>query len=366
MPDSVSNGTFIAYLADDADRKAITYNGGWGHFTSATSVGLNETYLDTASEGQIGATASMTFTGSIVAGVAALPLNLTDPIVRSPPNVSVSIDGSTPETLSVPPTALDFFYKNKNLNVGKHTITITVLEETDDWPFVLDYLVYGGPDDVTVPIGATQQVADDGSDADTAGFLQGLLPQIEKAQQSKSDSVPVGPIVGGVIGGIALLTLISLVVWYLFIRPRRRGGRPFFYAPAKISDVLSSEIDAKPDPYPLLQPTNGQAGPISQVPSLAPTRRPTFAQSEISLEQGPPESSLGYGVGMGMSMGSGGSSSAKPPLSKAEMAGALSPPPPATYHSDSGIRFTGAGAGPSAGTSAVEGLSEVPPTYSEK
>lgn len=137
-------------------------------------------------------------------------------------------------------------YINKALAVGQHTVTLTVLEQTDAFPFVLDFFVYAGPDDVTIPIGDTQPLSDDGS-ASSTGFLNGLLPDIEKAENSNSGP-PVGPIVGGVIGGLALIGIVSLVVWYLFVRPRRRGGRPFFYAPAKISDILSSEIGQRISP----------------------------------------------------------------------------------------------------------------------
>ncbi len=59
MPDSVSNGTFIAYLADDGDTKAITYTGTWAHL----SVGWNESYLDTGTTGDIGSKAALTFEG---------------------------------------------------------------------------------------------------------------------------------------------------------------------------------------------------------------------------------------------------------------------------------------------------------------
>lgn len=59
MPDSVSNGTFIAYLADDGDTKAITYTGTWAHLSS----GLNESYLDTGSAGNSGSQAALTFKG---------------------------------------------------------------------------------------------------------------------------------------------------------------------------------------------------------------------------------------------------------------------------------------------------------------
>lgn len=155
--------------------------------------------------------------------------------------MSFAVDGGAATTATVNAfNSTSFLYLNRALAVGQHTATLTVLEQTDAFPFALDFFVYAGPYDVTVPVGDTQPLSDNGS-ASSTGFLNGLLPDIEKAE-SKSSGPPVGPIVGGVIGGLALIGIVSLVVWYLFIRPRRRGGRPFFYAPAKISDILSSEI----------------------------------------------------------------------------------------------------------------------------
>ncbi|KAH9850331.1 hypothetical protein C2E23DRAFT_887492 [Lenzites betulinus] len=281
-----------------------------------------------------------------------------------PPNVSISIDSGAPITVTVPVSSEDLFFNVTDLPVGQHTVKFTVLNFTDDFPFALDAVVYAGPTDVTVPVGSSVS----SQQAGTSGFLQGLIPA--DLENTKSSGPPVGPIVGGVIGGTALLAMIGLVVWYMFIRPRRRGGRPFFYAPAKISDMLSSETaDAKPDPYPLMAPTNGAPPPrsMTQNSGLAHLRQPTLAQSDVSLEYsaaGPESvsgvSGYGYGVGMGatpLSM-----SEAKPLQSKAELAAGYTTSAPATFHADSGIRFPPpAAAGPSAPV-----LSDVPPTYSEK
>lgn len=86
---------------------------------------------------------------------------------------------------------------------------------------------------------------------------------------------------------------------------------------------------------------------MSQVPSLARTRQPTYAQSESELEQGLESVSGSSGYGYGAGMGAG----------RQDKKGPLSSPPPATYHADSGIRFT-------AGGSSTDPLADVPPMYS--
>lgn len=80
-----------------------------------------------------------------------------------------------------------------------------------------------------------------GADAAKQQQIQNLINQLKVAQQ-KERGPPVAAIVGGTIGGVVLLSLIAYAVWYVYIRPRRQGGRAFFYAPAKASDMLEGEF----------------------------------------------------------------------------------------------------------------------------
>ncbi|KAI9057346.1 hypothetical protein FKP32DRAFT_1380241 [Trametes sanguinea] len=354
MTESASVNGFLIYAADDTDFDSIFYGGKdviWEHRNS----GWNDAYNNTASDGQVGGIASMNFTGVVVLAFAAMPANLSSFDSLSPPNVTVQLDNDTPTKVTVPVTTETPFFQAGPLNDGTpHSISIRIDEATEQYPFALDVIAYAVYQNTSKP--ASQSTVP--VDGNTATIIQGLLSSKDGAQ--KSSGPPVGPIVGGVIGGTALIAIISLVVWYLFIRPRRRGGRAFFYAPAKISDILAGETaDAKPDPYPLMHPTT-QAS-LSQVPSLAPTRQGTLVQSEASQDL---ESVSGYGYGHGM--GKGESLSAVESAAhrrKAEEAGVLSVPRAATFHADSGIRFTDPNA---AGPSAVPELADVPPTYSEK
>lgn len=80
-----------------------------------------------------------------------------------------------------------------------------------------------------------------GADGAKQQQIQNLINQLKVAQQ-KERGPPVAAIVGGTIGGVVLLSLISYAVWYFYVRPRRNGGRAFFYAPAKASDMLEGEF----------------------------------------------------------------------------------------------------------------------------
>ncbi|KAI0327801.1 hypothetical protein GY45DRAFT_1081186 [Cubamyces sp. BRFM 1775] len=355
MPDSTSVDGLFLYVADDSDFDSISYGGGEDAIWEHTSEGWYGAYKNTGSEGVPGGTASMNFTGLGVFAFAAIPANLSSTAARTAPNVTVTLDDNTPTKVTVPLSTESPFFEAGPLNDGiTHTITIRIDEMTDEFPFALDGIIYAAEQNTTKP--PSQDTLP--PDSSTSGFLQGLLP-VETAKQDSGP--PVGPIVGGVIGGTALIVIISLVVWYLFIRPRRRGGRAFFYAPAKISDMLSGEtVDAKPEPYPLMHPTSTPS--MSQVPARQGTLPPTDPSDA--------ESGYGYGVGMGKpgspyAPSTAGSSEAAAHRRKAEMAGVLSVPKPTTYHADSGIRFNDpSAAGPSSGPAAHD-LADVPPTYSE-
>ncbi|KAI0359912.1 hypothetical protein OH77DRAFT_1434300 [Trametes cingulata] len=380
MPDSLTDGDLIVYVADDGDLASISYTGAWQHHVEADKDFDDPLNSTVSLPLELKASATVNFTGVAVVAVAGVPLTINSTAARfSPPNLTVTLDGNTPTKVTVPLSTDVPLFKAGPLNADlPHTLTITVDAQTDDFPFALDGIAYAAFRNQTKP--PSQAVLPAGGNS--SGLLQGLLPGEAGAQGKKEDGLPVGPIVGGVIGGAALLVIVSLVVWYLFIRPRRRGGRAFFYAPAKITDMLSGETaDSKPEPYPLNLPSTTPT--MSQYSSPIPQPHPTSfphagPASEVSSSHGPSDSVSGYGYGSSSNYGYGSSYSggmASPPPGvdgaahrrKAEMAGMLSVPAgPTTYHADSGIRFGGDGGGAGPSTEVVPELSEVPPSYSEK
>jgi hypothetical protein len=53
-------------------------------------------------------------------------------------------------------------------------------------------------------------------------------------------AVPVGAIVGGIVGGIALIAVLSILAYY-FLRRRSGGGRAYYFGDTGAADVLSGE-----------------------------------------------------------------------------------------------------------------------------
>ncbi|KAJ2967212.1 hypothetical protein NUW54_g13569 [Trametes sanguinea] len=110
MSESVSVDNVFYYLIDDADFDSIEYTGVWHHENSGFG---QDTYKDTGSIGDPGATASFTFSGEHtrifsfeVATYIALPDylegNKTAAASRLPlPNVTVVLDDQPPADVSI-------------------------------------------------------------------------------------------------------------------------------------------------------------------------------------------------------------------------------------------------------------------------
>lgn len=149
----------------------------------------------------------MTGTAIGVAGLA-----LTVPGV-GPPSVEFSLDGKVKDIATAPMngTMKDKYpyFSIEDLDGSvEHSLEIRVLNATQQYPFILDAILYVPSNRGALP--ATQS------------FLTTVLPTQTGASTdstvTKSSSVPVGPIVGGVIGGLALLLATSIAVWHLCFR----------------------------------------------------------------------------------------------------------------------------------------------------
>lgn len=176
----------------------------------------------------------MTGTAIGVAGLA-----LTVPGV-GPPSVEFSLDGKVKDIATAPMngTMKDKYpyFSIEDLDGSvEHSLEIRVLNATQQYPFILDAILYVPSNRGALP--ATQS------------FLTTALPTKTGASTdstvTKSSSVPVGPIVGGVIGGLALLLATSIAVWHLCFRRRRSTGQPYFYATsAEAGDLLKHGLSS--------------------------------------------------------------------------------------------------------------------------
>ncbi|KAI9068521.1 hypothetical protein FKP32DRAFT_1600478 [Trametes sanguinea] len=359
-----------AFFIDDTDRKTILYEPQDVWRVSNVSVAFG----GTATAGTAGARASLNFTGdaAVVGGIA-----MTVPGV-GPPAVQFSIDNHNPVISTAPNNGSEPFrfpfVGYDNLSPGQHLLEITVLNATEEYPFLLDFVVYEPLNGEAPPPSQSAIV----TALPTATIV--VFPESFKG----SSSSPVGAIVGGVVGGVALLVIVAIAVYLLCFR-RTHEVKPCFYAgEARPADMLVLDNETKPTPYEATSPSAAAAIGTSPPPShyglsspLSAYSAPTtymHAQSEPS-ELSAATSSFGRtqtsALRLVTALPAGGENPNRSgAMSKATQAGLLSVPQPATYHADSGVRCNSMGESSSSANDAGqdvagEALADVPPPYSE-
>ncbi|PPR02202.1 hypothetical protein CVT24_011429 [Panaeolus cyanescens] len=147
---------------------------------------------------------------------------------RPPANASYTIDGGPSTTFEVPiqPSGgISLFnyeyFRTPDVEVGRHTLLVEHHGEPDATELILDYLeVHNGvvsasttPTSVTVIPAVTNRIDNTGPNPDN----------LNQSTVAEKRSTPAGAIVGGVLGGLALILFICLVIFYLVARRRKEN-----------------------------------------------------------------------------------------------------------------------------------------------
>ncbi|THH14257.1 hypothetical protein EW146_g6058 [Bondarzewia mesenterica] len=176
-----------------------------------------------------GRTVSISFNGTAVYAYCIMA-NYINPGITTLTNLSITLDGGDAGTfVHVPSNSTEFEYNvpvyvNQNLgDASPHQLVLSANSEVNASLFLFDYLIYTiDTDNIT-----TQDVG--GSTTFSARFPSSttkLTSSTSVASQPielRSNSLPIGAIVGGVIGGLALVILLVLVL--VFLRRRRLQPR---------------------------------------------------------------------------------------------------------------------------------------------
>ncbi|KAF9475211.1 hypothetical protein BDN70DRAFT_269569 [Pholiota conissans] len=228
-----------------------------------------------------GATVTYKFTGTSVSWVGYIFGNY----AKQSATATYSIDGGAPVTFALPTSQIFFgntvFFKTPNLSQGSHTLVVTYKGDGNSMPLALDYFFLtngagassggggnsgggtgssgspvqnGGGNTVTVggtvtvvsttssttgstssttgtstgtSMGSTTPTGTSSSTSDTQSVGSALESGASTVTQGTSANLAkksnTGAIVGGVVGGLALVALAVIV--FLVIRRRRRNGR---------------------------------------------------------------------------------------------------------------------------------------------
>jgi len=149
------------------------------------------------------------------------------------------------------------FFETSKMPAGQHKLVVTHLGNSQTTPLTLDYLIVQNGT-------ATNSTSAGGANAGSTS--------------SKSNNI--GPIVGGVVGGVFLIALAILAFLYIRRRDRRLNEEPpaepkdiiepFHYMPVSISGVS-----------PTSHNPSSSIVTYSQVQSGDPFGRPSLGQTEI-------------------------------------------------------------------------------------
>ncbi|KAI0823280.1 hypothetical protein BC628DRAFT_1385631 [Trametes gibbosa] len=250
MPYSESNSRLM--LIDDRD-PAVQYDGAWDRqvaFGESMSISVKPN-----------ASVSMEFDGTrIMVVVLAVPV---DANYTSEPKVQFAIDDVVVQTVVPDPMTNWTFYPmfdSQGLEDGTHTVNVTVLETSDDYPLLFDYFMFQ-------PSQKYWSLA----------FAPSTLEVTSDDNGATSHKKPnVGAIVGGVLGGIALIALGVALFWWW----RRKGQHSYMSLESNGSEPkLSSKTVT---PFTSTRPTSMLSTDSKRLYSDSPDSSPLASSSSTS------------------------------------------------------------------------------------
>ncbi|CDO75495.1 hypothetical protein BN946_scf184935.g31 [Trametes cinnabarina] len=371
MSSTVPNSGVLFRKFDDT-YPGIVYSpsSDWSHISGIEGV-FNNTLSSTTKEG---ANIHIEFTASqiVIIGASIAPAGAAD---DAGPVSEYVLDGAKNTAFLFQANATNttntIFFNSGSLSTGPHTLDIGVITITENIPYLLD-AVY-----------LQQSVQSDQPSTSTAVWVStvfvtptgapGGVAKDDNVSGASSSSVPLGAIIGGAVGGVALLVCAALAVYFLWFRRRRHGvyayrsfggGEPLFDSEKdriRPSDVAGSQIEPFLAPAPTVS--------YSDNPSYStrtPSEVPPTPQTPHTY---PPPASSASGSGAGSSSGrtlsvvNDTSDGAYLTPAQRKAAEAKREAERVQFHADSGVRFDSEGRPIEASSSEILPLADVPPQY---
>ncbi|EAU88910.1 hypothetical protein CC1G_10556 [Coprinopsis cinerea okayama7 len=251
-------------------------------YTAGNWQTITDSHGDAILAMQPGSALGVAFTGTKLTWVGWTP----DNYPRGNSTGTYSLDGGEPVTFDIqglPSTYTlrnQYYFELEDLEPGvEHTLVVE--HKGSSTPLVLDYLLVE-EGDFRMPTNPTKVTPsmDDSSPSSSARVS-------EPAHHSK-DKPPVGAIVGGVIGGLALIVILILGILFYKRRSRRHNavnGTPL--PPAPYTEVPAhNSIHPPPLPpaHPIMTTSHTQSASLSSMPLMHQTN-PSAQFTDDSMAQ---------------------------------------------------------------------------------
>lgn len=352
--------TYTYEVFDDQSPTLMrTYEGNWTHYTSKGYE--NNTYSFTTTPG---ASFSLTFSGSqaYLYGIVKNNSDISGNSTIGLPTAEYTIDGASsghqmPRRDSA--TNSTVYFWTPPLADGTHTIDVNVTVANSTNPYIIDYFL------VLPPSG---DASGDETTRTAPSVTSVIVTTTSSTESNGAHHIPIGPVVGGIVGGVAVIAILSILAFY-FLSRRSRGRQAYYFEKPSSADPLAVEDRVEPFSIaPATPATPGSApssmgysrpGPQSAYSEGSSNQplNPAFRQTVVSphssqfTQSGPSEDGVTHASG----------TSALPRTGKAALiAQQYENVQQPTQHSDSGMRFNEGGEqqpGPS------QLPQDVPPTY---
>ncbi|KAK7452177.1 hypothetical protein VKT23_012280 [Stygiomarasmius scandens] len=308
-----------SFLVDDRDPGVVYGENGWNEYDLATPP-INHTLSYTSAPG---CELNYTFQGTGISMYGMLESSVNGGTTL---DLEVTIDDQEPSTFQLPlPDSVSYgsrYFIMKDLGYGNHTVKVkNTNNETVDFDY---FLVTAG-----TPPPTSSSVTASATNTPTTAPNSG-----------EDHSVPVGPIVGGVLGALAFLVLIAAWLFWIYRKKKRKAQR-----------IYHSEEDLiqRADPFPYSPPPSDSLGPTTATSPTSAERKglvvlsathlgPTSGKSPNSTSASSLQGSSSRSTwrdtspasaGITPNVGSGGTRSSVAPTSSSS----------AVPYVDSGIRF---------------------------
>ena len=178
--------------------------------------------------------------GTSITVVGAIIPYITGPL----PAAEYAIDGQSPATLTLANTSRPLigvtFYASPALANGTHVLTVNVTTATSNAPYLLDYLaVSNATHHGAASVSSSTSASSSGSSgvsssatSSSAGASGSPSAAADREADAKgAGKTPTGAVVGGVVGGLALVAALAAAAWWFWRRRRRWTwrGEPLVY-----------------------------------------------------------------------------------------------------------------------------------------